>query len=124
VAERRSNCQRTHDRRNRPSTERLEVWAYVALALIYSVVLLVWNFPPDTRSLVSILPLLTYGLSCEVKYFIRVARCNPLPALVTAFGIIGVLGCLVVYSHYLISAELYPAICLRIAAASRGRRKC
>jgi hypothetical protein len=37
-----------------------------------------------------------------------VARSNPLPALVTAFGIIGVLGCSVVYSHYLIYAELYP----------------
>jgi hypothetical protein len=87
---------------------RLEVWAYVAFALIYSVVLLVWHFPPDTRFLYPILPLLTYGLSCEVKHFVRVARSNPLPALVTAFGIIGVLGCSVVYSHYLIYAELYP----------------
>jgi hypothetical protein len=88
---------------------RPELSAYIAFAVIHGVLLLGWHFPPNTRFLYPILPLLAYGLVMEVKHFTRVALANPLPARAVAFALLGVLGCAVAYSHFRFYAELFPA---------------
>jgi hypothetical protein len=87
---------------------RPELWAYAAFALIHGLLLLGWHFPPNTRFLYPILPLLAYGLLIEGKHFIGVARANPPVARAIAFGFMAVLGCAVAYSHFRFYADLFP----------------
>lgn len=69
---------------------RGQVAAYAAYALFSLLMMLVWYFPPDTRALLPLLPLLVLGLYVEVAHFVELlgrAASKGGPDRVLAFGL-------------------------------------